>query len=133
MATADASSPAPQKKPAPSTVSSFVMGPGLDDLGISVQGVKNPASVALDGPVTGSEVVEAADPTTYPLSAQRRAEQKARAMKLGLTPGDDTLPDDQSVPQRHARAFDASEGTSLDPLRDKTYDLNYAKTVPPLK
>jgi len=95
--------------------------------------VKDPASVALDGPVNGSEVGESANTTTFPVSAQRRAEQKARAMRLGLAPGDDTLPDDQSAPQRHARAFDASEGTSLDPLRDKTYDLNYAKTVPPLK
>jgi UPF0755 protein len=33
----------------------------------------------------------------------------------------------------HARAFDASEGTPLDPLRNKTYDLNYAKTVPPIQ
>ena len=30
------------------------------------------------------------------------------------------------------RIFDASEGTPLDPLLNKTYDLNYAKTVPPL-
>ena len=33
----------------------------------------------------------------------------------------------------HARAFDASEGTPLDPLRNKTYDLNYAKTVPAIQ
>jgi UPF0755 protein len=30
-------------------------------------------------------------------------------------------------------AFDASEGTRLDPLLNKTYDLNYAKVVPVLK
>ena len=30
------------------------------------------------------------------------------------------------------RGFDASEGTALDPLRNKTYDLNYPKTIPPL-
>jgi UPF0755 protein len=30
------------------------------------------------------------------------------------------------------RVFDASEGTPLDPLLNKTYDLNYAKTVPPM-
>ena len=28
-------------------------------------------------------------------------------------------------------AFDASEGTPLDPLLNKTYDLSYAKTIPP--
>lgn len=31
------------------------------------------------------------------------------------------------------RAFDASEGTRLDPLRNKTFDLNSPKTVPVLK
>ncbi|GGC69076.1 endolytic transglycosylase MltG [Chelatococcus reniformis] len=31
------------------------------------------------------------------------------------------------------RAFDASEGTKLDPLRNKTYDLNSTQTVPKLR
>jgi len=31
------------------------------------------------------------------------------------------------------RAFDASEGTPFDPLRNKTYDLNYAHAVPTLE
>ncbi|MBL8590474.1 MAG: hypothetical protein JNK46_18205, partial [Methylobacteriaceae bacterium] len=30
------------------------------------------------------------------------------------------------------RALDASEGTPLDPLRNRTYDLNSPKTVPSL-
>jgi len=30
----------------------------------------------------------------------------------------------------HAHAFDASEGTPLDPLLNKTYDLTYAKAIP---
>jgi UPF0755 protein len=33
----------------------------------------------------------------------------------------------------HARVIDVSEGTALDPLRDKTYDLNTTKTVPSMK
>jgi UPF0755 protein len=32
-----------------------------------------------------------------------------------------------------SRAFDASEGTRLDPLLNTTYDLNYPKVVPSLK
>lgn len=32
-----------------------------------------------------------------------------------------------------SRAFDASEGTAKDPLRNKTYDLTYPKTVPVLR
>ncbi|WP_332686792.1 endolytic transglycosylase MltG [Bosea sp. (in: a-proteobacteria)] len=31
------------------------------------------------------------------------------------------------------RAFDASEGTDRDPLRNRTFDLNSPKTVPPLR
>jgi hypothetical protein len=31
------------------------------------------------------------------------------------------------------RIFDASEGTRLDPLLNKTYDLSYAKVVPQLQ
>jgi len=31
------------------------------------------------------------------------------------------------------RIFDASEGTKLDPLLNKTYDLSYAKVVPALQ
>ncbi|BDV32698.1 endolytic transglycosylase MltG [Methylocystis iwaonis] len=91
---------------------------------------------------------------SYPVSPARRAEQKARAARLGLSAGSDELPADTlavkasmeetaaassaggpialaAAPQ-HARprAFDASEGTTLDPLRDKSWDLTSAKTVP---
>lgn len=90
---------------------------------------------------------------TYPVSPARRAEQKARAARLGLAAGSDELPVETiavdapeaqkpgaaaagamalaptAQPQR-PRAFDASEGTALDPLRDKSWDLTSAKTVP---
>ena len=33
----------------------------------------------------------------------------------------------------HPRIYDASEGTRLDPLLNKTYDLSYAKVVPALQ
>lgn len=96
------------------------------------------------------------DIAAYPVSPARRAEQKARAARLGLSPGSDELPaealgakvspEEASAPnsaetpialapttlQRvRPRAFDASEGTALDPLRDRSWDLTSAKTVPP--
>ena len=37
---------------------------------------------------------------------------------------------DTSTPEARSRAFDASEGTRLDPLRNRTYDLGSAKSVP---
>jgi UPF0755 protein len=83
-------------------------------------------------------------PASYPVSPKMRAEQKARAARLGLSAGSDELPADAvamnaedkaaaSTPARmqRSRAFDASEGTPLDPLRDKSWDLSSAKSVPP--
>jgi UPF0755 protein len=40
----------------------------------------------------------------------------------------------QQIPQgQRSKAFDASEGTARDPLRNKTFDLNSPKTVPALR
>ncbi len=127
-------------------VSAFTLGPGLDELGISVRGVRYPAA-ALDGPAGQEDAADApGQDVTFPVSLGRRADQKARAARLGLAPGSDDLPDKSEragtspapQPQNdgravHAGAFDASEGTPLDPLRNKNYDLNYAKTVPPIQ
>lgn len=95
------------------------------------------------------------DIAAYPVSPARRAELKARAARLGLSTGSDELPvdavGDKVAPEtatarpsaqealalapatapRRPRAFDASEGTALDPLRDRSWDLTSAKTVPP--
>jgi UPF0755 protein len=131
-------------KPA-ATASAFTLGPGLDELGISVGGVRSPAAT-LDGPI-GAEDAAADAPgqdLTFPAWAGGRAEQKARVARPGLGPAGDDLPDKSAragpspdpQPQNDRRAvhaFDASEGTPLDPLRNKTYDLNYAKTVPPIQ
>jgi UPF0755 protein len=87
--------------------------------------------------------------STYPVSSSLRAEQRARTARLGLAAeptapstveavgGETTLaaaaPDSAQQPRRgRARAFDASEGTALDPLRDKSWDLSSPKTVPNL-
>lgn len=85
------------------------------------------------------------DMTAYPVSATRRADQKQRAARFGLASGSDAaLRADVPVasaslqpplssgmaPAVRPRAFDASEGTSIDPLKNKTFDLTSAKTVP---
>ena len=91
----------------------------------------------------------------YPVSPARRAEQKARAARLGLAAGSDEMPTDALAEKDESarpgaatlssaaplalspgdkplrpRAFDASEGTALDPLKDRSWDLSSAKTVP---
>jgi UPF0755 protein len=95
---------------------------------------------------TDPELTGAADDSfdpaaTYPVSAPLRAEQRARAARLGLEPvaaapvaetiasASDAAP---PQPRGRPRAFDASEGTPLDPLRDKGWDLSTPKTVPNL-
>ena len=81
---------------------------------------------------------------SFPVSAAQRADEKARAARYGTATGPDTLPPsaelvsaDQGAPLApnrptpgKGRVTDASEGTRLDPLLDKTYDLMSAKTVP---
>ncbi|MBM3624318.1 MAG: aminodeoxychorismate lyase, partial [Alphaproteobacteria bacterium] len=105
-------------------------------------------TVASQGP--DAQADDGADIAAYPVSPAQRAEQRARAARLGLAAGSDEPPEalsqravQDAAPPREAtalaptggrpfrpRAFDASEGTSLDPLRDKSWDLTSAKTVP---
>jgi UPF0755 protein len=87
-------------------------------------------------------------PLSFPVPAARRADEKAQAAQFGLEAGADRLPaqaqltsTDSAPPPKSAgrppigkrRVVDVSEGTSLDPLLDKTYDLNTPKTVPTFK
>ncbi|MEA2841585.1 MAG: hypothetical protein QOF41_2915 [Methylobacteriaceae bacterium] len=138
--------PPSEAQKAPSMVSApplayATMSPGLDERGIKIRGV-NAGNDILDGPMTdvGSELV---DPAIVPVSAERRAEQRARAAQLGLPAGSDALPRDTGAgapkfPTKHAAmlptgravALDASEGTPIDPLKDKSWDLNSVKVVP---
>jgi UPF0755 protein len=101
------------------------------DPGIRVRGVDGDDT--LDGPMEDENL------NTYPVGAKTLADQKAQATKLGLPPGagaPGALPapvqsaQAQGAEPRRSRAFDASEGTPLDPLRNKSWDLNSAKNVP---
>jgi UPF0755 protein len=68
------------------------------------------------------------------------ADEKAREAKYGTAPlASSARPDSvvatpvSTLPPTASgkpRIYDASEGTPLDPLRNKTYDLSYAKVVP---
>jgi UPF0755 protein len=137
--------PAPIALKAPAMASApplaYAMSPGLEERGIKVRGV-NAGNDILDGPMAdvGDALV---DPALVPVSAERRAEQRARAAQLGLPAGSDTLPSDngagaprfptkhaQMLPNGRAVALDASEGTAIDPLKDKSWDLNSVKVVP---
>ncbi|MGI8567747.1 MAG: endolytic transglycosylase MltG [Methylocella sp.] len=132
-------------KPA-TTVSAFTLGPGLDELGISVGSIRSPAATTLDGPPGQEDAADApGQDVTFPVSASGPAWQNPRlraslargtgdSTDVSEVPGTSPAPPPQSGGRSvHARAFDASQDTPLDPLRNKTYDLNYAKIVPPIQ
>jgi UPF0755 protein len=112
----------------------------FEDLGAVVAGVN-------DGPAEGDAFAEADAAAASPdglasvaLPPAMLADQKAREAKYG-TPeiaGVTAVPvaapaaPQPPTPSGRARIYDASEGTRLDPLLNKTYDLSYAKTVPTL-
>ena len=66
---------------------------------------------------SGQGMQAAGQPESFPVPGNRRAGQTAQ----GGTDG------------TRARAFDASEGTDRDPLRNRTFDLNSPKVVPALR
>ena len=111
------------------------VGATLDTLGAVVTGVNDeppPTQAFPDDPVAyGPEQPVA----SVPLSAAALADQKARiARYVGAGPTDPRVAglDASAGPPARRPAFDASEGTPFDPLRNKTYDLNYAHAVPTL-
>lgn len=120
----------------------------FNELDVEVAGVRSKSDPATwgDGDDAGPPTPAGADAggsgVTFPVSPQLLAEQKARALALGLKPGSAQLPGSASPPPTDAapphpigkgKIIDASEGTSFDPLRDRTYDLSSAKVVPVLK
>jgi len=78
----------------------------LDEIGAVVTGVNDaPAVVTFDDGSSKPDATPAA-PTTPPVAAN---------------------------PANRGKVFDASEGTKLDPLLNKTFDLSYARDIPGLK
>ncbi len=85
------------------------------------------------------------DIESYPVAPNRRQEMNRNASQAGIAAprvpagGSDAVaaaapePDPAAGAPRRPRAFDASEGTSRDPLRNKSFDLNSPKTVPSLR
>ncbi len=119
-------------------------GKSIEDLGAVVAGVN-------DSPPEGeafadeSSAAKGADDsiTSVPLPPAMLADQKAREAKYGtpaVASADNAAAADATpaAPQPttasgRPRIYDASEGTKLDPLLNKTYDLGYAKVVPTLR
>jgi UPF0755 protein len=119
-------------------LSTSAAGKSLADSGVVVMGVNDetlsetaaPEDAATPGPVQ-----------SYPLSAQALADQQSREARYGVVTASGKLasadlppaPETARPPGARPRGFDASEGTPLDPLLNTTYDLNYPKTIPPIR
>jgi UPF0755 protein len=112
----------------------------IEEMSVVVTGVN-------DGPAEGLAFGDADPPgvgmgpvASVPLSPAMLADQKAREAKYGTAPLPSSAPADSVGAAQVAaqpgtasgkpRIYDASEGTPLDPLLNKTYDLSYAKVVP---
>jgi len=113
----------------------------IEDLGAVVAGVNDgPAEGAAFGDVDPS-IDGSGSPASAPVSPAMLADQRAREAKYGLgAPGPQTVAADAPTPgsagptaSGRPRIFDASEGTRLDPLLNKTWDLSYAKVVPTIR
>jgi UPF0755 protein len=115
----------------------------IEEIGGVVAGVN-------DGPADGTAFDDAGATgagtgpvASVPLPPAMLADERAREAKYGTAPLASTsavatttvapAPAQPPTASGRPRIFDASEGTRLDPLLNKTYDLSYAKVVPPMQ
>jgi len=112
----------------------------LDAIGAVVTGVNDAPPEQKVFPDDPGPDNAAPPASSYPMSSAALADQKAHVARYGDSVGEPRLagldqpvvaPPPPGAPQIR-RVFDASEGTPLDPLRNKTYDLNFAHAVPAL-
>jgi hypothetical protein len=136
--------PAPPslRPPAGATAfASYNLGPGVDRLGLQFRQPGEPRTNFLDGPVDGVEAPDAVpiDLALVPVSDKRRAEMAARGARFGVAPeGAPAAPEPErrivsasaEIASGRRVILDASEGTQIDPLRSKNWDLNASHAVP---
>src|SRR5271170_6944419 len=109
-----------------------IAGKSMEELGVVVTGVNDQPEI-VKFPGEDEAAVPSGPVASVPLSPAALADQKAREARWGDAPAGDlhgVVADNSSPPPTRPRAFDASEGTRLDPLLNKTYDLSYAKVIP---
>ena len=109
----------------------------IDTLGFTIDGAEPKPAILLDGPVTPETADQPTGAAPQGPSAPMRNAKVVLDALPGQTGGDlfaDAGPAAPAAPVKtpplHPKIYDVSEGTALDPLRDKTYDLNTAKTIP---
>ena len=118
----------------------------IEEIGGIVTGVNDAPAEGMafdDASSAGASGIGPVD--SAPVPPAMLADERAREAKYGTPPlpsngaaASATPPAAPASPQPptasgRPRIYDASEGTRLDPLLNKTYDLSYAKVVPPMQ
>jgi UPF0755 protein len=98
---------------------------GLNDQPSEEVAGANDEALATEGTLGAAPTSALAVALRHSLETCNDGAPKANARPAG--------PDAPAVRCGRPRAFDASEGTRLDPLLNKTYDLKFAKAVPAMK
>ncbi len=103
----------------------YAFGPGLEKLGLSIDG-PGAVSSPLDGPISSEKgpELEVSEENGGALPGMERPGGPNDGLVIAIRAAEHAAP---------ARHLDPSAGTPIDPLKNKTYDLNYAKTVPQLQ
>ena len=128
-------------------LSAYTFGPRLEDLRLSFDGVISKVAAPLDGPVGAEDELKTPDDRgSIPAATGGPSQKRTTELLPASTPtarksiGGSLEPDKSNLPaplmaevQEHGRILDASQGTPRDPLKNKTYDLNFAKTVPEMQ
>ncbi len=112
-------------------------GASLESLGAIVTGVNDAPPDEKAFPDEMGPDISDRPMASAPMSAAALADQKARIARYAdggvgaprLAGLDEPV---AAAPSPRPRAFDASEGTPFDPLRNKSYDLNFTHAVPSL-
>ena len=112
----------------------------IEELGAIVAGVNDAPAEGDAFAYTDSSGADSGPVASVPLPPAMLADQKAREARYGVSapPNADHVDAVASASQAptasgRPRIYDASEGTKLDPLLNKTYDLSYPKVVPALR
>ena len=111
--------------------SNFALTPGVDENSFELAGKPKLPRQTLDGPIDEPQLetagmregpVSPPNPVEWRSAEPRTSDSKPRSTAYAQPPGTENV----------TRIFDASEGTALDPLKNKSWDLNSGKVVPPL-
>ena len=107
----------------------FAITPGIDQNSFELAAKSKLPRQSLDGPVDDPQM-ETVATSPVPLAAARQPDQQAAEPRNNDPKSRLSSYAQTSDKEKVTRIYDASEGTPLDPLKNKSWDLNSGKVVP---